>query len=128
MELVRLRGTAVIMALFAALASVGFVYYAGRESPQRLLLVLMSAWAAAPFLALAWANGRSRQWSRSTQTALVVLAFILAVGAPLAYVYDIGHPRAKEATMYVAVPGICWLLVLTVVPLAILMGRRRPQS
>jgi hypothetical protein len=46
-----LRRVALPAALAVAVASIGFMLYAGRRNPSRLLVLLFAAWVLSPFVA-----------------------------------------------------------------------------
>jgi hypothetical protein len=120
-----LRSAAHVAALLGAVGSVGLVLRAGRTTP-RLLLVLMVIWVLAPFAVLAWANIVAKQWSVLTQTTLYGVTLVLTVGALASYgsviVPPVGSPRGF---MFVIVPGLSWLLIVSAPSIAAFISRRR---
>lgn len=100
--------------------------YAGRHNASRFLLVIFTIWVLAPFMAAALANATSTRWSSTTRAALHAVMLVLALGSLVVYAHDAVRPRvAQAAFVYVMVPLASWIILVTVVPLAALVSRRR---
>jgi hypothetical protein len=120
----RLRAAALIVVLAAAVGSVGLMLRAGRHSP-RILMVLIGTWVLAPYVALVLFDRVSTRWQALTRATLHGVMLVIAVGSLVVYGYDVVHPQAKAAFVYVAVPLASWVLVALAVPLAALVSSRR---
>jgi len=125
----RLHSTAQIAAVVGAVGSVALTLYAGRSNNLPFLMILMSGWVFAPFMAYALASKYSRSWSPSTRAALDGVIVLVAVASLVIYGRDVLKPPAsKAAAVYVAVPIGAWLLLSIGVSIAALLSRRRSRS
>ena len=121
-----LRAVAPIATVAGAVGSLALMLYAGRHNASRLLLVIFTVWVLAPFVAAALANATSTAWSATTRAALHAVMLVLALGSLVVYAHDAARPRAAQAAfVYVMVPLASWIILVTVVPLAALVSRRR---
>ncbi len=118
----RLAGT---IATVAGLGSLGLLLYAARRNESRLLMTFFALWVASPFVALFWANMVSKTWSR-IRTALFGMTLVIAVTSLAVYGNVALHPpRAQAAFAFIAIPPASWLLIAIVVPIAMVVSRRR---
>jgi len=125
----RLHTTAQVAAIVGAVGSVALTLYAGRNNNLPFLMILMSGWVFAPFVAYALASKYSGSWAPSTRAALDGVIVLVAVASLVIYVRDVLRPPAsKAAAVYVATPIAAWLLMLTSVSIAALLSRRRSRS
>lgn len=125
----RLRSIALCAVLAGAVGSVGFMLHAGSRSPQRLLLVIVAVWVLAPFLVLVFAEMRSKRWSALTRRVLHVVMLVVSFGALAVYWNDLVRPRRSQpAFVFVVVPVVAWMVIVTVVPIAAFISRRRSQA
>jgi hypothetical protein len=120
----RLRSTALMVMAAGAVGALGFLLYSGRSSP-RVLMVIMSAWVLAPFVALALVDAISTRWPVLSSKALYLVMLIVTLCSLAAYCGDFLWPRTPKAAVFVLVPGLSWLVIAIVVPLAALVSRRR---
>ena len=114
-----LRAAALIVVLLASGGSVGLLMKAAHRRASHptppILLVLMTIWVLAPFIALASANLISNRRSLRTQATLYYVTVVLSVCSLVIYLYDAASPlRVKAAVVFVAVPLGSWLLMATV--------------
>lgn len=122
------RTFGLIVLLVGAVGSVGLLLYAGRSSPQRLVIALIAIWVLSPFVVLAWANLISKNWSGPARAALRWLTLIVPLGSLAIYGYDaLRPPRAKPAALFVAVPPVSWLLIAVVISIAAISARRQDR-
>jgi hypothetical protein len=91
--------------------------------PSVFLLILFTGWVLAPFIGLAWADRMSGTWAPATRATLHHLMLVVAIGSLAIYVYDVAS-SFSGAVLFVAVPIGAWLLILVVLPIAVLAGRR----
>jgi hypothetical protein len=122
-----LRAVALVAVVAGAMGSVGLMLRAGRHTP-RLLLVFFVFWVLSPFMALAWANMVSKRWSVLTRAMLHCVTLVITLGS-LAFYGGVVLPPAGSARafVFVAVPPASWLLIAIVVPIAVLISRRRKR-
>jgi len=100
---------------------------AGSRQRSSLLIVLFTGWVLSPFLALAVANVRGRQWQPFTRVALY--GAMLGVSCISLSVYAL-HALAggmKAGFIYLVVPAACWLLILMSLATAALLSPRTPS-
>lgn len=119
-----LRAVALIGVAVGAVGSVGFMLRAGRRTPL-LLLIGFVFWVLSPFVGLAWANIVSQRWSGLTRATLYGLTLVLALGSLAVYGGLVRPPAGSaNAFVFVAVPPVSWLLMVTIVPMAAWISRR----
>lgn len=124
-----LRAAARIALFVGAAGSVGLMLHVGRrKGSPRLLLALFAIWVVSPFVALAFANIVSKNWSVLTRATLDSLMLILTVGS-LAIYGDVALDplRPKVVSVFVVVPPASWLLIATGVSIAALISRRQSR-
>jgi hypothetical protein len=128
----QLRSAALLSALVAAAASVGFLLWAftlrpGHHNNSMLLMALMMAWVLAPFVVLLWVIQVSKGWQEFARKPIYILTLLLATGAVVAYAIDaLGPPRVKAAAFFVVVPLVSWGLGGIV--LAVVFFKRKRRS
>lgn len=117
-----------IAVVAGAAASLGPLFYVGRRTP-RFLLVLFVGWVLAPFAALVLADVLSRRWSVAARTTLHVVTLILPIGSFVSYLsVALKPPAAQRAPMFVLMPIVSWIVMLTVIPIAAFVsGRMSPR-
>lgn len=114
-----LHAAGLISLLVGAVGSVGFMLYAGRRNPSRILLILFTGWVLSPFMALLWANMISKHWSVITRATLYSLMLVITLGSLVIYGEAALRPhRGKAAFPFVIVAPASWLLSALVVPMA----------
>jgi hypothetical protein len=124
----RLRSTALMVMAAGAVGSLGFLLYSGRNSP-RLLMVVMSAWVLAPFIALVLADAMSTRWPVLTSKVLYIVVLAVTLCSLAAYLDDLVRPHNRPAAaVFVIVPGASWAVIAIAVPLAALASRRRSHG
>jgi len=106
-----LRGSALVALIAGAAGSVTLMARAGQRQKSVLLILLFSGWVLSPFLGLALANLRARQWSPHLRTA--IYGAMLGVSCISLSVYGINavFPLGKAGFIYLVVPAACWLLI-----------------
>jgi hypothetical protein len=123
-----MRMTAQIAVVAGAVASAGLLLQASSRAP-RLLLVLFELWVVSPFLALAWTNMVSKNWTVLTRATLYCMTLVLALGSLAIYGQLISPPANRpHAFVYIVVPPASWLILAITVPLAALISRRLSQG
>lgn len=116
-------------AVVGAVGSVALTLYAGRANNLPFLMILMSGWVLAPFMAYALAGKFSGSWAPATRATLDAMIVLVAVASVALYARGaIRPPASKPAAVFVAVPIAAWLLMLIGVPLTALISRRRSVS
>ena len=124
----RLRAAALVALLIGAAGSIALFLRAGRQSDQRLVLLLIAIWVLSPFAVLALADVISRRWSVPTRAALYWVMLTVTLGSLAVYGADAVWPRtAQPAFFFVAVPPASWLVIGVVIVTAALIARRRSR-
>jgi uncharacterized membrane-anchored protein len=109
-----------------ALGAIILMLYAGRNSPQRLLIVLFACWVASPFVLLALVYFVSKRLSAITRNVLNWLTLVLAVGTLAIYGYFVFRQTQSIPTqVFVVIPPVSWLLSTIVIGGAAIMSRQR---
>lgn len=121
-----LGSAAALFTFVAALGSVALQLYAGRHSPQHLVLVLIAGWVLSPFVILAFLYLQARRWPTATRTTLFCLMLAVSLGSLAIYGVAVARPLASRppAFLFVAVPPASLLLALAVLAAVWLIERK----
>jgi hypothetical protein len=107
-----LRAVALVAAVTAAIGSVGFLLYAGRDNKSILLAVGFSIWVISPYVLLFAGHLVTRRWPRAPHTLISTATLIVALASLVVYVADyVGPPRQRGAFVFVLVPPLCWIVI-----------------
>lgn len=120
-----LRVTAMGVALVAAIASFILVLHAGRHNRSFLLPLLFVFWTLSPLVALFIAARLSRSWSMLRCTTLYSLMLLISLGSLFAYSGLLTSPGSKPAFIFLITPLVSWLLIVTGLPIAASVSRRK---
>jgi hypothetical protein len=119
------RGRLALLATIAGgLVSGGLVWFAGRASPQTLIIFLISLWVLAPFVILGVALLRSSRWSVGTRRALHAVTWLVVIASLAVYALDLRPSATPPGFLFVAVPPATTLLAIVVVAMAAFFARR----
>jgi uncharacterized membrane protein YeiH len=118
-----MRAKALAATLAGAAGSVGFLLYAGRDSPQ-LVMAIIAAWVLAPFAGLILADVMAKRWPAPVRQALYVVMLIVTLCSVAAYWNDFLRPHTPRAAMFVLVPGLSWLFIAAALSLTWWRSRR----
>jgi hypothetical protein len=127
---IRRSGLLQVVALVAtgagAVGSVAVQLYAGRRSPQHLVLLLIAGWVLSPFAILVFLHFLSKRWPALTQRALHCVMLFVSVASLGIYSIAIVRPLASKppAFLFVAVPPCSLLLAAITLAIASLISRR----
>lgn len=69
-----IRTAALIAVVVAAAGSLAFMFHVSRYQRSLILIVFFTVWVLAPFLALLWAEVRSKYWSPVARYTLTAAA------------------------------------------------------
>ena len=95
-----------------------------RQASPPLLMLIMSVWVAAPFVALELASLFSTHWTPLTRRTLHAVMILVAIGSLVIYIDDaINRRAARAAFVYVVVPAASWA-VMAAAAAAAWMSRR----
>ena len=127
-----LRKAALATTVIAGAASVALQLYAGRQSPQRLVVLLIAAWVLSPFVLLLLLNLRAGRWPAGPQRALRYISLFVSATSLLLYAVGTTRPLVSRpaAFLFVAVPPASLLAAAVVLGTTLLVSRRvgRPDN
>jgi hypothetical protein len=119
-----LRLTALIAVLIGAVGSFGLTLHAGSHNDSIILIVLFSGWVLSPFIALLLANELAKRWSAMTRITLYIVMLLITLGSLASYGGLWSPVGAKPAFVFLAVPLVSWLVMITVIPIAMARSRK----
>jgi hypothetical protein len=122
------RATVTVVVMVAAVASLIMVIRAGRHNRSLLLPILFILWVASPLAAVLVANKISRPWTPLTRITLYWLMLIISAGCLVSYTGVLSPTGAKPAFVFLITPFLAWLLIVTVIPMAASISRRKQRS
>ena len=121
------RAIVTVVVIVAALASLIMVIRAGHNNRSLLLPMLFILWVASPFAAVLAANKIARPWSALTRITLYWLMLIISAGCLVSYSGLLSPAGAKPAFIFLITPLLAWLLIVTVIPIAASISRRKQR-
>jgi hypothetical protein len=117
------------IALIAVLAAAGWslvrVIHTGRHNRSLVLPILFIVWVLSPFAGLLIADRISKSWSILTRVTLYWLMLITSAGCLLSYSGLLSPAGAKPAFVFLITPLLSWLLIVTGIPIAESLSRRK---
>lgn len=120
-----LKTIALIVVLTGAVASLVFMFNAGRNQKSILLIALFTIWVLSPFIALLVANAISKSWSILSRRILYFLMLFITLGSLISYSGALSSPTTKPAFKFLIVPLVSWLLIVTVILIARKISRKK---
>ena len=120
-----LRTIALVVVLAAAAGSLVMVIHTGRHNSSLLLPILFILWVSSPFVALLVANRISKPWSIFTRVTLYWLMLIISAGCLVSYSGLLSPPGTKAAFVFLITPLLSWLLIVTGIPIAASLSRKK---
>jgi hypothetical protein len=111
-----LRTASLAILLMAAVGSVAFVLWAGRNNNSIFLRLLFGLWVFSPFLALLMSHIISKKWAAPVQKTTYILT--IGISACALFCYGcIGNPAGmKPAFKFLIVPLISWIAIAIIIP------------
>ena len=119
-----LRLVALIAVLIGAVGSFGLTLHTGKHNDSIILIVLFSGWVLSPFIALLLANELAKRWSAVTRITLYVIMLLIAVSSLMSYAGVLSPEEGKSAFVFLIVPLVSWLIMITVIPIALALSRK----
>src|SRR5262245_9454306 len=88
------------------MGSVFLQLYAGRHSPQHLVLFLIAGWILCPFVALALLSLLTKRWASFPQKTVQTVMLLVNIGSLAIYSVAVVQPLASKppAFVFVTVP------------------------
>ena len=124
-----LQAVAPVATLLCAVGSVTLQLYAGRRSPQHLVMFLIAGWVIAPFVALLVLNLLAARWRTFPRKALHAAMVLVSIASLAVYILAVVRPPAsKPAFPFVATPPASLMLTAIVLTLAWLSTRKHPGT
>lgn len=120
-----LRAIALIAVLAAAGWSLVRVIHAGLHNRSPVLPILFTVWVLSPFAGLWIADRISKAWSILTRVTLYWLMLITSAGCLLSYGGLLSPTGTKPAFVFLITPLLSWLLIVTSIPIAASLSRRK---
>lgn len=121
-----LHDLAVASTIIGGPLALALMLFVGKHNPSALLLSLFSVWVLLPFAMLLGAHTRAKAWPASTRTTLHLLMVSIPIVTVSVYAnVALGPASTRHARMFVLVPPIASLLVVTSLSIARLLYRSR---
>lgn len=120
-----LRTIALIVVLAAAAGSLVMVIRTGRHNNSLILPILFILWVSSPFAALMAADRISKPWTTLTRITLYWLMLTISAVCLLSYSGLLSPSGTKAAFVFLITPLLSWLLIVTIIPIAAAVSRRR---
>jgi hypothetical protein len=120
-----LRAIALIVLLVSACWSLVMVLRAGRHNSSFLLPTLFILWVLSPFAAFLIADRISKPWSILTRVTLYWLMVFTSAGCLLSYSGLLSPMGTKAAFVFLITPFLSWLVIVSVIPIAAAVSRRK---
>ena len=110
--------------LIGAIGSLYFMFKAGSNQKSIILIGLFTVWVLSPFVGLFVANKVTSIWTAITRQLLFWLMLSLTIVSLIAYSGLMTIPDSKPAFVFLALPFISWLVILTI----FLIARQHKQK
>ena len=110
--------------LIGAIGSLYFMFKAGSNQKSIILIGLFTVWVLSPFVGLFIANKVTSIWTAITRQLLFWLMLSLTIVSLIAYSGLMTIPDSKPAFVFLALPFISWLVILTI----FLIARKHKQK
>jgi hypothetical protein len=103
------------------------VLLAGQNNKSFLLRSLFVIWVLFPFVALLISNIVSHNWPVKTRVITYCLILIITVGSLIAYSGRLSLPGTKPAAVFLIIPFLSLLLIMTLIPLTAFLSRKEKE-
>jgi len=114
-----IRTVSIAILLAGAVASLYFMFGAGRNQKSFFLIGCFTIWVLSPFLALLIAVLISKRWLIPARMTFLLLILFITVSSLVSYSGALNLFGAKPpAFKFLIVPLISWLLIATVIPIS----------
>jgi len=120
-----LRAMALILISIGAVGSLGFMLNAGHNQKSIILITLFTFWVLSPFIGLLIAYKISKRWKVLTRVTLYWMILVITLGSLISYSGAFSRLGAKPAFIFLVVPLISWLLIMTVIPIVIRLSANK---
>ena len=121
-----MRTFAIAATVVAAVASVAFLLYAGRNNKSILLAIGFSMWVVSPYVLLVAGHFASMRWTHAPQILITIVMLALSLVSLAVYVADFFRlSKPKGAFVFVLVPPLCWIAIALAAGVLALQARWR---
>ena len=114
-----LRKIALVLVVAGAVISLDLMLQAGHNQKSKLLIFLFTGWILSPFFALLVLNVVAKRWAVLPRKTLYILMLIITVASIFCYSGVFNPVGFKPAFIFLIVPLISWILLVTIIPLAV---------
>lgn len=87
-------------------------------------MALFFIWVVSPFIGVLLANVFAKRWSVFFRVTLYILMIVLSLGSLVAYRGVLSPAEVKPTAVFLIVPLISWLVIVSVILLATVMPRK----
>jgi hypothetical protein len=123
-----LRIFSIIALLAGSIVSIVLVLKGGQHNPSILLIVLFLVWVLSPFAGLVIASMKKYQRTVQIQTILYWLMIFIATISILGYSGILRFSGTKPAFIFLVIPIISWILIITVILIGSRQGKQSSQG
>ena len=122
-----LRLAAMIVLICGAAGSLGMTLCTGRNNTSSVLAFLFIIWVLSPFIGLSIASSVTRRRTFDIYRAIYWLMITIPVLSLIFYSGVININSKKPAFTFLIFPLISWVLIITVIPVASSVSKRRSR-
>jgi FtsH-binding integral membrane protein len=119
-----LRTMALTILLVGSIGSLYFMFNAGSNQKSIVLLGLFTAWVLSPFVGLFVANRIFTHWAVTTRQLIYWLMVALTIVSLIAYSGALTPSNTKPAFIFLVIPFLSWLVILTALLVAKRLSRK----
>ena len=114
-----LRTISVVFLLAGAVGSLALTLLAGQQNNSFILVGLFVCWVLSPYFALLVATIVYKNKPALTQSTINYLMLFLSIVSLVCYSGVLSFPGMKPAFIFLIVPLISWLLLVTVIQIVL---------
>jgi len=115
---------AVVVVLIGAIISAILTIKAGHKNASVVLPALFLIWVLSPFIMLLVANSKFKRYADSDRVIPYLLMIFLSIGSVIGYTGILSPVGAKAAAVFLIVPLISWVLIITGIVMMKIRGRK----
>jgi len=123
-----LRTISVVFLLAGAVGSLALTLLAGQQNNSFILVGLFVCWVLSPYFALLVATIVYKNKPALTQSTINYLMLFLSIVSLVSYSGVLSFPGMKPAFIFLIVPLISWLLLVTVIPIVLSKSRKSSKT
>ena len=123
-----LRTISMVFLLAGAVGSLALTLLAGQQNNSFILVGLFVCWVLSPYFALLVATIVYKNKPALTQSTINYLMLFLSIVSLVSYSGVLSFPGMKPAFIFLIVPLISWLLLVTVIPIVLSKSRKSSKT